>query len=690
MQDADLDEATSGYLANLGAWLRTARNHPHAANVGELLCSHWPASGLELPKISDVDLVLAELARRYQTPIPEAYLGESFAIAQRQRRQHGVFYTPWPLAQYLMRSAAELIAREFPNESPTWLDPACGGGVFFQSLLSDNRIAPGDLLGLENSPVATALCQAITQARGFGSTRRMNIECRDALLCSPDELFQGKQTAPLIVVGNPPYSNFGKRPLSNWLDQELLRYRSRSDEKKTNLRDAFLLFLRLAESLITARGRGILAMVLSTTFLDAITHAQVRNSLLSTFDELHILRLESSDDPAHNLFSIRQTTAACLFVRKTNHDPNSPAQVFQSVLSGTREQKLGWLTNHTSQSTEWQKIAIDNDTSERGNQVWSETQAPPKWYSAAPSLPEIFQKYVSGVQTKNDALFLARSRSRLEEQIRSRFGVFDPAYVQTILVGPFDPWWIYYDPNLLGRARYPVMRHMLKENLGLVFMRQATSAGEYDHFLVTRHLVTDRVFHSRWGAPFLAPLYRWENESKCLNISAKSSEGWLAYAYGWVHSTWFRGKVADSLRRDFPRIPPPELFSSEIVERLTQIGQSLIELHAPRDPLQRSSANDEEPTHYHVAARYPKTEPIGDSGGIYTSRDQVLATLPMEIWRYRIGGVEILERFLLRRRGEALLKWEVDHFHQVATVLERTLLYRGEIDSLELNQYLME
>ena len=62
-------------------------------------------------------------------------------------------------------------------------------------------------------------------------------------------------------------------------------------------------------------------------------------------------------------------------------------------------------------------------------------------------------------------------------------------------------------PGLLGRARDRVMRHLDGSNTALVFMRQATNPDTYDHFLATRMLVSDRVFYSAHGAPFVAPLF---------------------------------------------------------------------------------------------------------------------------------------------------------------------------------------
>ena len=62
------------------------------------------------------------------------------------------------------------------------------------------------------------------------------------------------------------------------------------------------------------------------------------------------------------------------------------------------------------------------------------------------------------------------------------------------MVAPFDVRWVYYDPRLLGRARYELLQHLDPGDIALVFMRQTASPEPYDHFLVTSALVSDRVF----------------------------------------------------------------------------------------------------------------------------------------------------------------------------------------------------
>jgi hypothetical protein len=674
--------------ANLVALLIASKHFPFAAKAGEILAAKHPQRAITSPTSVDADGLLAKLARRYQTPMPEAYLSEAITAQQGQRRQQGAFYTPWPLAQYLMRSAAEILAAEFPIAKPTYLDPAAGAGIFY--LAGAPQLANAWYLGWDASNLAVQLASAIVAARKDGLSISPTFEHRDALLAEPHDLPERDARQPLVIVGNPPYSNFGKRAISPWLQHELKAYRPIAGEQKTNLRDAFLQFLRLAQSFIEARGQGIIAMVLSATFLDAITHSQVRASLLQTFDELRILRLQSENAQAdENPFSIRHPTAACIFLRRPDATKIRGGKIWVAAIRGSRDSKLRWLSEHTCSSTSWEEFSSAEAQSVRGGAGWGIPCIAPAWYASAPSIPEIFNEYISGVQTKDDALFLARTRGELEAKIRARFGKFDPALVQTILVAPFDPWWIYYDTNLLGRARYPVMRNMLSDNLALVFMRQATTASEYDHFLVTRHLVTDRVFHSRWGAPFLAPLYLETGDQRAPNLRQSEShlppESYLAYAYALMHSKWYRQTAGAALRRDFPRVPEPCRLPPFVADRLVGIGRQLMEQHASANQLDAQHITGERSSGIRIDHRFPQTSEVGGQLQILTSKKEVFATLPVEVWARNIGGVPVLGRFLARRRRSELLMWEVDHFHRVASVMQSTIQLQKEIDSFNLD-----
>jgi predicted helicase len=203
--------------------------------------------------------------------------------------------------------------------------------------------------------------------------------------------------------------------------------------------------------------------------------------------------------------------------------------------------------------------------------------------------------------------------------------LFDARQIRPYLLAPFDRRYVYYDPRVLGRARLSVMRHMLWPNLGLVFMRQSTGRGPYDHFLTVDCLVSDRVFYSRHGAPFLAPLWLWEEgasfgvqgstgrepgtghrgqgtgnfEPQFLDAMA-ASLGTPAceplpvfhYLYAVAYSPTYRERFAEQLRQGFPRFPLPA--SRETYRRLSDLGGRLVALHAGPTQWDYESAGSEE------------------------------------------------------------------------------------------------
>jgi predicted helicase len=81
-----------------------------------------------------------------------------------------------------------------------------------------------------------------------------------------NEAAQIKQTCPVIVVmGNPPYNNFGQANKGTWILDLLKEYKKDLNEKKINLNDDFIKFIRFGQWRIERTGHGILAFIVSNT-----------------------------------------------------------------------------------------------------------------------------------------------------------------------------------------------------------------------------------------------------------------------------------------------------------------------------------------------------------------------------------------------------------------------------------------
>ena len=193
------------------------------------------------------------------------------------------------------RVAAEpRLGANTPGEQPTriqWLDPACGSGVFLVAcapLLRDSNLqAQASLEGWDLSPASCCAAQVLTRlAEG-----RAQVSHCDALTQS---ILPDNHVHACVVLGNPPYGNFGENKTNPWMQQLLQRYKNAGEERKCNLNDTAIQFLRWAEHHLHAQTAGVLALVLNNTFLDGVTHGRVRQSLMETFAQIFVLDLHGS------------------------------------------------------------------------------------------------------------------------------------------------------------------------------------------------------------------------------------------------------------------------------------------------------------------------------------------------------------------------------------------------------------
>jgi hypothetical protein len=105
-----------------------------------------------------------------------------------------------------------------------------------------------------------------------------------------EEANRVKRDCPvMVVIGNPPYavssSNKGE-----WIQKLLVDYKKDLNEKNIQpLSDDYIKFIRYAEHFIEKNGQGIVAMITNNSFIDGITHRQMRKHLLETFDKIYVL-----------------------------------------------------------------------------------------------------------------------------------------------------------------------------------------------------------------------------------------------------------------------------------------------------------------------------------------------------------------------------------------------------------------
>lgn len=572
-------------------------------------------------------------SRPHTDPIFHFYETFLEQYSPEERTQRGVFYTPQPIVNYIVRSVDQILKTRFElpaglaesgktkvpmreafDESPSGksktrrskqkvvrsqqlgllekevhrvliLDPAAGTGTFLHSVIEQiyqyhkDRGQEGEwssyvaehllprIFGFEllMAPYAVAHMKLALQLKRTGysleSRERVGIYLTNTLQAAQsasdlalvplfakeiaDEANAAtriKRDLPIMVIlGNPPYANFGMLNKSPWILDLLQDYKIGLKEKKLNLDDDFIKFIRFAQWRIEQSGSGVLAFITNNTYLDSITRRRMRESLLSSFTHIYVLDLHGSSKKEEvspdgskdeNVFDIRQGVAIGIFVK----EPESQSKCFtvhHADLWGTRESKYNYLNENQIQTTAWKLV---------------EPESPyfffvPKRFDYAaeydkfPSVyDDIFPEHNAGIQTKRDGVVYQFTRAELDAVLKD-FREMEPMALSekydlppdgrdwriewaktdirkgsgriiSVVYRPFDHRWTLYTGKTKGFMAYPrapLMRQALQPNLLLISVRNARKGNCDNYFVASSPVDKDSV--SPFDNATFFPLY---------------------------------------------------------------------------------------------------------------------------------------------------------------------------------------
>ena len=546
---------------------------------------------------ADVQAILKDFGKRTRKEDPVVHFYETFLAEYdpKLRKSRGVYYTPEPVVSYIVRSVDWLLKEKFgkpeglADPNVMILDPACGTGTFLYAVIKliHERISAKGQYGAWSSYVQKNLLPRIfgfellmapyavahlklgllLQETGydFASDERLGIFLTNTLeeAAKKSETFFAefisresneasavkKDKPVMVVIGNPPYSNLSGMNRGKWIRGLLDDYKAGVDERKLNLDDDFIKFFRFAQWRIEKTGHGVLAYISNNTYLDGITHRRMRESLMATFDAIHVLNLhgdarqedrcpDGSKD--ENVFDIMQGVAIGLLT-KTESATRPRPQVHHGDLWGLRTRKYQFLQSEELATTTMRKLAP------RAPEFWF---VPRDYkglteYQRLFALDKAFPEGNTGVQTKRDNLVLDYDEATLRDRIAAfRDGARSDAEVgemlqvrsidewnmaearkqvradadwetrfTTCLYRPFDIRRIFYSGAVIARDRLSTMRHVMRPNLAWVTTRQTNPTDAWSEILVTRGLVEKRALASYTGEARLYPLYLYPTTS---------------------------------------------------------------------------------------------------------------------------------------------------------------------------------
>ncbi len=308
---------------------------------------------------TDVAEIMHNFGSRTKQEDPVIHFYETFLAAYDPalRKARGVWYTPEPVVNFIVRAVDEILKTEFglaqglADTSKTKikidvqgkkvekevhrvqiLDPATGTGTFLAEVIKqiyqrfegqqgiwsnyvENNLIPrlnGFELLMASYAMAHLKLDLLLTETGYKPTRdqRLRVFLTNSLEEShPDAgtLFshwlsdeanaanQIKKDAPVMVVlGNPPYSVSSSNK-SPWIEKLTADYKKDLNERNIQpLSDDYIKFIRFGQHFIDKNGEGILAYISNNSFLDGIIHRQMRKHLLESFDKIYILDLHGN------------------------------------------------------------------------------------------------------------------------------------------------------------------------------------------------------------------------------------------------------------------------------------------------------------------------------------------------------------------------------------------------------------
>ena len=728
---------------------------------------------------------------------PFLHFYETFLAAYNpnKRKARGVWYTPEPIVNFIVRAVDEVLQYEFDlpegladtsKVSIDWdtgqtdkkgkvitikknvhrvqiLDPATGTGTFLAETMKQiawriQKDVPGmwsnyiekDLIprlhGLELLMASYAMCHMkldmILTELGYKPTNdppRLSVFLTNSLEeGEPANQFlpfaqwisqeaRGantiKRDLPIMcVIGNPPYSASSTNN-SDWIMMEMQAYKKGLGERKVNLNDDYMKFIRLAEILIEKNQSGIVAMITNNSFLDGITQREMRHHLRKTFDKITILNLHGdirTDDPTYgqdeNVFDIMQGVSIIIMrkLRITNTD--SLATIHYHEILGKRNAKYDALFQIGINDDSFSEIKcyeplhrfLPNGISNEEN------------YNLGFKISEFFGESSSGIQTKQDALCISPRKSDLskrlddfrnldESSLRKKYRIPKDSRdwkmsmaIDDVLLGngqiipflykPFDVQNIYYTGRTKGFVAYPrraIMQHIVgRENLCLIVNRQNVR-DYFSYAFVTNIACCHGTFYlGNRGQDYCCPLYLYSTDTLRIEQSRRvnfdptlykqlqelvvqtGSEppdelAVFDYIYGVLHCPAYRKVYSEFLKIDFPRIPWPS--SPDEFWGVSNKGMELRKLH-----LMELEAIG--PTKYPYIGEGDNIveKPNFKDNKVWINKAQYFDNASEISWNLSIGGYNPAQKWLKDRMGKKLNYDDVKHYQRILKILSET------------------
>jgi predicted helicase len=759
----------------------------------------------------NVENMLKNYGKTTQMEDPIIHFYEDFLSKydSKLRKARGVWYTPAPVVNFIVRAVDDILKTEFNLQQGLAdtskikikvdaqgkkaeqevhkvqiLDPATGTGTFLAEVIKliykkfegqqgiwsnyvENHLLPrlnGFELLMASYAMAHLKLDLLLSDTGFKPTKdqRFRVFLTNSLeehhpdtgtlwanwlSTEASEANRVKRETPVMcVIGNPPYS-VSSTNKGEWIQNLIADYKKDLNERKINLDDDYIKFIRYGQHYIDKNGSGILAYISNNSFIDGITHRQMRKHLLQSFDKIFILDLHGSakknetaldGSKDENVFDIQQGVSINIFVKTNKKKKGKLAEVNHFELFGFREDKYCKLIESNLISINWSKLDykepkyyfVPKDFSDEGS------------YSKGFKLDDFFIKYVSGFQTKRDKITIKFTIKELQEikviienndieEIRRNLGLPEDGrdwtiewakkdleenrpIVSKVMYRPFDNRFTYYTGKSKGFVAYPrseLFSHLNKhDNVSLITCRQL-STFDFQHLFASR-FVSDmcNISSQTKETGYIFSLYHYPE------VNAQQTIGQATERISNLNPEIVK-QVAEKLGLTFTNEKETTENTFAPIDILDYIYAVLhsptyrekykefLKIEFPRVPYPKDKETFwqlvklggeirqihllESPTVEKYITKYPidgnnmVIKPNYQNGKVFINDTQYFDNVPETAWNFYIGGYQPAQKWLKDRKDRKLEFEDILHYQKIIVALTETDRIMKEIDKID-------
>lgn len=467
-------QEAAGLIPRTNPFLRQMFQYIAAYDLDERVS--WIVDDLaEAFRASDINKVMAGYGKRTRQDDPMIHFYEDFlkAYDQSLRKNCGVYYTPQPVVNYIVRAVDEILQSEFgladgladTSMTPKGqhkvqiLDPATGTGTFLAEVIHaihdkmkgqqgmwqsyvEKHLLPrlnGFELLMASYAMAHLKLDMVLAETGYeaNSTQRLRVYLTNSLEeYHPDTgtLFANtlsneaneanhiKRDAPVMVVlGNPPYSGISSNN-GAWITGLIDDYKYVNgvhfNERKHWLNDDYVKFIRLGQAFVDKNTEGVLAYINNHSFLDNPTFRGMRWNLMQSFDKIYIIDLHGNSKKKEvcpdgskdeNVFDIQQGVSINIFIKKGKKRKGKLAEVYHCDLYGKRQDKYNLLTEYSFGNTDFKRI----EPNEPFYFFVPRDESNRTTYEQGVCINDIFPLNTSGIVSMGDTFAIADTKEEL-------------------------------------------------------------------------------------------------------------------------------------------------------------------------------------------------------------------------------------------------------------------------------------